>query len=263
MDDLLHARTALEAAARGFDPSACSGDDAIAIVKEIGSIRRLADGVLGKAAKRVEDTAAYTYKNDRNAAELCQRLTGVSTGEAKRAIDGGREAGVVARDGRGDPRRDVVVATGRSDCCRRRRRSVRGSCSCFGLRRRGIVPLRDKCIAVRAAREDQARASRSGCMRQRSFRMWPTADGMVEGHFKVTPEVGGAIKAVIEDGTRRKFRAARTAKVQESQDAYAADTFAEAVTGDPATRKSGGFTTHVIVDHEALLRGNTLAGRDV
>ena len=56
-------------------------------VEEIGSIRRLADGLFGKAAKRVEDTAAYTYGNDRNAAELCQRLTGVSTGEAKRAID--------------------------------------------------------------------------------------------------------------------------------------------------------------------------------
>ncbi len=78
---------ALEAAAAGFDPSACSGDDAIAVVEEIGWIRRLADGVLGKAAKRVEDTAAYTYQNDRNAAELCSRVTGVSAGEAKRAID--------------------------------------------------------------------------------------------------------------------------------------------------------------------------------
>ena len=47
---------------------------------------------------------------------------------------------------------------------------------------------------------------------------------------------------------------------QESQDAYAADAFAEVVTGDPANRKAGGYTTHVIVDHEALLRGNTVPG---
>ncbi len=87
MEDLRHARSALEAAAADFDPSACSGEDAIAVVEEIGAIRRLSDGVLGQAAKRVEDTAAYTYKNDRNAAELCSRVTGVSTGEAKRAID--------------------------------------------------------------------------------------------------------------------------------------------------------------------------------
>ncbi len=108
-------------------------------------------------------------------------------------------------------------------------------------------------------REDQAkRAARLHS--QRSFRMWPTADGMVEGHFKVTPEVGGAIKAAIDHGTRRKFRDARRAKIQESQDAYAADAFADAVTGDPAQRKGGGYTTHVVIDHEALVRGNALEG---
>jgi len=90
--------------------------------------------------------------------------------------------------------------------------------------------------------------------------MWPTADGMVEGHFKVTPEVGGAIRSVIEHGTRRAFRKARRAKVQESQDAYAADALAEAMTGDPAKRTGGGYTTHVVIDHEALVRGNTLPG---
>ncbi len=43
--------------------------------------------MLGKAAKRVEDTAAHTYGTDRNAAELCVRLVGVGSGEAKRAIE--------------------------------------------------------------------------------------------------------------------------------------------------------------------------------
>jgi hypothetical protein len=258
MDDLLHARTALEAVALSFDPSACSGDAAIAIVKEVGSIRRLADGLLGKAAKRVEDTAAYTYKNDRNAAELCQRLTGVSTGEAKRAIElAGKLESLPATDAAmragtlSSRHADLIVSVAADDP------SVEGEL--LRAASKGIVPLRDKCIAMRAEREDQAeRSARQHA--QRSLRMWSTADGMVEGHFKVTPEVGGAIKSVIEDGTRRAFRAARTAKVQESQDAYAADAFAEAVMGDPATRKIAGYTTHVIVDHEALLRGNTVPG---
>ncbi|MGZ4689877.1 MAG: hypothetical protein ACXVKA_15675 [Acidimicrobiia bacterium] len=35
----------------------------------------------------MEDTAAYTYKNDRDAAELCERLAGVGRAEAKRAIE--------------------------------------------------------------------------------------------------------------------------------------------------------------------------------
>ena len=62
------------------------------------------------------------------------------------------------------------------------------------------MPLRDACIAVRARREDQAeRATRQHAAAVVSD-LDRTADGMVEGHFKVTPEVGGAIKARIEDG---------------------------------------------------------------
>ena len=151
MDDLLHARNALEAAARGFDPSACDGDDAIAVVKEIGAIRRLADGLLGKAAKRVEDTAAYVYKNDRNAAELCQRLTGVSTGEAKRAIEvAGKLESLPATDaamraGTLSSRQADLIVSVAADDPSVERQLLKTAAS-------GIVPLRDECIAVRAAR---------------------------------------------------------------------------------------------------------------
>ncbi len=90
--------------------------------------------------------------------------------------------------------------------------------------------------------------------------MWTAPDGMFEGHFKVTPEVGGRIKACIEHGTRRRFRDARTDGTREPQDRYAADAFADAILGDPATAKSGGYTTHVLIDHETLLRGHALDG---
>ena len=56
------------------------------------------------------------------------------------------------------------------------------------------------------------------------------------------------------------FRNARKAKTPEPQDAYAADAFAEALLSDPTKTKGGGYTTHVIIDHEALLRGNTIDG---
>ncbi len=67
---------------------ACAvGHDAIDLVEVLGRQRRLIDGMLGKAAKRVDDTAAHTYGSDRSAAELCVRLVGVGSGEAKRAIE--------------------------------------------------------------------------------------------------------------------------------------------------------------------------------
>ena len=150
MDDLLHARNALEAAARGFDPSACDGDDAIAR----GQGDRFASGdsptdVLGKAAKRVEDTAAYVYKNDRNAAELCQRLTGVSTGEAKRAIEvAGKLESLPATDaamraGTLSSRQADLIVSVAADDPSVERQLLKTAAS-------GIVPLRDECIAVRA-----------------------------------------------------------------------------------------------------------------
>ncbi len=32
------------------------------------------------------------------------------------------------------------------------------------------------------------------------------------------------------------------------------------MTGDPSSVKSGGYTTHIVLDHEALVRGNALPG---
>jgi hypothetical protein len=248
----------LESAAARFDPSSCSGTDAIAIVTEIGSLRRLTDGLLGKAAKRVEDTAAHTYGSDRSAEELCERLVGVGSGEAKRAIEvAGKLESLPATDaamraGTLSVRSAALIASTAADDPSVERSLLKAAT-------KGHVALRDECISVRAALEDQAERSK----RQhaaRSFSMWPTVDGMVEGHFKVTPEVGGAIKAVIEDGTRKRFREARSDGTREGQDAYAADAFADAVTGDPKAAKSGGYTTHIVIDFEALQRGHALEG---
>jgi Domain of unknown function (DUF222) len=258
MDDLRTAESALETAAADFDASVCTGREAIDLVEVLGRQRRLIDGMIAKAAKRVEDTAAYTYDGHRNTGELCEKLVGVASGEAKRAIETATKleslplTDAEVRAGRVSSRQaDLIASTAADDPLVER--------SLLKAAAKGMVALRDECISVRARREDQAERSK----RQhaaRSFSMWPTLDGMVEGHFKVTPEVGGAIKAVIEDGTRKRFREARSDGVRESQDAYAADAFADVVTGDPATAKSGGYTTHIVIDFEALQRGNALEG---
>jgi hypothetical protein len=258
MDDLRNARSVVEAAARELDAAALSGQEAIDGLAALGAIRRLTDGMVGKMTKRVEDTAAYTYGSDRSAAELCVRLVGVASGEAKRAIEVASKLeslpatdAAVRAGGLSARQAELIVGAAAEDP------SVEGEL--IKAASKGMPELRDRCVAVRAAREDQtARAARQHA--KRSFRSWTNADGMFEGHFEVTPEVGGAIKAAIEDGTRRRFRDARSAGVPESQDAYAADAFADAVLGDPAKSQSGGFTTHVLIDHEALLRGNALPG---
>lgn len=252
------ARSELEGVARELDASVCSGQEALDLVEQLGVVRRLVDGMLARVAKRVEDTAAYTYGGERNAAEVVERLVGIGTGEAKRVIE-------VAAHLRSLPGTDAALRAGRlsSRAAEQIVAAASGDPSIEGellkAAAKGMVSLRDKVIEVRAAREDQAaRSARQHAAR--SFRTWTAPDGMVEGHFKVTPEVGGAIKARIDDGTRRRFREARAGGARESQDAYAADAFADAMLGDGSKVGSGGYTTHVVIDHTALVRGNALNG---
>ncbi len=65
---------------------------------------------------------------------------------------------------------------------------------------------------------------------------------------------------MIDNGTRKHFRAARSSGAYESQDAYAADALADSIVGDSKTGKAGGWSAHVLIDHEALVRGHTIAG---
>ncbi|MCU1457454.1 MAG: protein of unknown function endonuclease, partial [Actinomycetia bacterium] len=121
----------------------------------------------------------------------------------------------------------------------------------------GLVPLRDACIAAQARTEDpEARAKRQH--EARSLRMWSAADGMVEGRFRLAPEIGGGLKAAIDEQTRKVFRAKHREGVREEQDAYAADALAELVLG-PSTGRVG-YTAHVVIDHAALVRGHARPG---
>ncbi len=52
------AHDALEGVARDFDTSLLTGDDARQVLDELGTIRRLTDGMLAKAAKRLSDRTA-------------------------------------------------------------------------------------------------------------------------------------------------------------------------------------------------------------
>ena len=64
--------------------------------------------------------------------------------------------------------------------------------------------------------------------RQRSFRMWTDTDGMMQGRFAVTPEVGGQIKAIVDKGVQQILRKRRSGEEHEPHDAYAADVFTNA-----------------------------------
>lgn len=267
-DTLTATRTALETLAREFEPCTLTGEHAVRVVNELGAIRRLVDGMIGKAAKRVEETSAHkrSGNSERDAAQLVGRAVGADTSEARRAISTAKkleklpETDAAVRAGRLSARQAELVADAATANPGAERALLEAAAE-------GIVPLKEACVTARAHAEDATkRAARQHAARR--LRIWTAADGMVEGHFRLAPEVGGRFKAAIDAGTQRIFRARRTTGPHESHDAYAADVLADLVPVDsPApngSAKSAGSKTvtnvHVVIDHTALVRGNAVQG---
>ena len=267
-DTLTSTRTALETMAREFEPRTLTGEQAVRVVTELGAIRRLVDGMLGKAAHRVEETSAHRRngENDRDAAQLVGRAVGADASEARRVIRTAKkveklpETDAAVRAGRLSERQAELVADAATANPAAERKLLAAADE-------GMVPLKEACVNARADAEDPAkRAERQHAGRR--LRIWTAADGMVEGHFRLAPEVGGRFKAVIDTGTQRIFRARRTTGPHEGHDAYAADVLAGLVPGDapaPTGAKPGaGSTTvtnvHVVIDHAALVRGHAVEG---
>ncbi len=287
MPALPSVRTTLEGLARDFEPATLSGPQAVRMVKELGTIRCLTDGLLAKAARRVDETAAYARGNDRDAAALAAKAMGTSPSEARSLMNtaakleqfaatdaavragklSAREAQLIADTAKVNPdaEQDLIAAAAG-----------------------GLAPLSEACLKARAAVETGTDRSRRQ-HRSRSLRMWTDADGMVGGRFSLTPEIGGQIKTIIDGLAGKIFRKRRSGSDHEPMEAYAADALAEAVLGDSAGSVDGGdehatpaatpapvraatpapapkpkaavkFTVHILIDHATLVRGEVGEG---
>jgi hypothetical protein len=265
-DTLASTRTALETMAREFEPRTLTGDQAVRVVTELGAIRRLVDAILGKAAQRVDETSAHRQNggNDRDAAQLVGRAVGADASEARRAIKTAQqleklpETDAAVRAGPLSARQAELVA----DAATANPDAERKLLAAAG---EGMVPLKEACVNARADAEDATRrAARQHAARR--LRIWTAADGMVEGHFRLAPEVGGRFKAAIDAGTQRIFRSRRASGPHESHDAYAADVLADLVPADLLAGEVSGkgsktvTNVHVVIDHAALVRGNAIEG---
>jgi hypothetical protein len=259
---LMSARSMLDEIALAFDASSLSAAEAVRVVDELGSIRRVVDGMVAKAARRV----AETHSGSQSAAASVARSLGVGVGEVRGAIE-------TATKLEGLPATDRAVREGRLSG--REAQLIAGAAShnpsaeaeLLAIAKHGLVPLQDACVAARARVEDPA-ARRKRHHAQREFRSWTDADGMWAGRFRYAPEVGGALKAAIEKQVQRIFRDHKNPVDNESNDAYAADAVAGFVLGDPTetagtvstATKGVDATVHILVSHGTLVRGGVADG---
>ena len=259
-------RSVLDEIARSFDASSLSPEAALRVVDQLGSIRRVVDGMLGKIAKRVAETST----TERDGAAVVARSLGVRPGEVRAAIE-------TASQLENLPLTDRAVREGGLSADEARMIAAAATLNpgaeqeLLDAAQRGLVPLRDACVAARARVEDPAVRAKRQRLRRR-LGMWTNADGMIAGYFELRPEVGGPFKNVIDAQVQRIFRDRKAGTDHESLAAYAADALADFVLGNttaakatptpPAPRASSSVdaTVHIVLDHGALVRGGAVDG---
>jgi hypothetical protein len=248
-------RQSLEELARDFEPGRLSGEQAVEMVEELSGIRRLIDGVSAKSAKRVDETRADKRTSDRDAAALCARVAGTTVREARRAIETAekletlRATDAAVRAGALSARQAAMIVDAATI-------NPEAEDDLLATTPQGLMRLKEACIAARAVIEDGAkRAERQHA--GRFFRTWSNDDGMLEGRFRVTPEVGGRLTQVINAETQRTFLSRHRDGVREPHDRCAADAFVALVLGTTENAKGANTTVHVVIDHAALVRGDT------
>jgi hypothetical protein len=261
-------RSDLDAIALEFDASTLAGCEALRVVDELGAIRRVVDAILAKTAKRVADTDAHAENGDRSAATAVARLLGVGVGEVRSAIETAEKLEHL-------PLTDAAVRAGKLSA--HEARMIAGAATVnpdaeqelLDAAEHGLVPLKDACIAARARVEvPKERAQRQHAARR--LRMWTDDDGMVAGHFHLTPEIGGQVKAAFEAAVQRIFRARRARAEHEPLEAYAADALgmfvlggdAEAAPSEATGPMPGAVqaTVHIVIDHGTLVLGDVVDG---
>jgi len=252
-DSLVGARRTLDEISAEFDASVLSPQAAERVVDELAWIRNVVDAMIAKTARRVAETSARD-----GVARVAQSL-GVGRGVAQAAID---NAEILEQL----PATDAAVRGGRLSAGQAQMIAAAATANpaaeldLLEIAERGLVPLRDACLAARAAVEDAAaRAQRHH--RRRRLGFWTDEEGMIAGRFRLAPEVGGPVKTVFEAAVQRIFRDHKGGKDHEPLAAYAADAFAAFVLGNGgASAKGTDATVHIVVDHGALVRGGAVDG---
>ena len=201
---------------------------------------RLLSAITAKVACRVRDTNGHRARGERDPAATCATVLGVERSAASRLMDvAGRAAAL--------PLVDAALSKGALSL--RQAELIVGAAAfdpgaeqrLLAAAREGLQSLKDECLEVRRhAESDAARAARLRTLRRLS--MWTDDDGMVAGRFRLTPEVGGQIRAVLDHAVQKRFRQRRAGSAHEPLEAYAADALAELVldgaNGAPGRRRA-------------------------
>ena len=156
-DSVANIEVGLDSLDRHFAAGELTGRDALVLLRRFAAIRARVDGFTAKLAKRVDNTCAYMSTGDRDAAHTVSRVLGIEAGEARRALETAARLEAM-------PVVDAAVRAG--ELSARAAQLVSEAAShnpdatgeLLAVARQGLDPLKDACVAARAAVEDSAQA---------------------------------------------------------------------------------------------------------
>jgi hypothetical protein len=237
--------SSLDSLLTGVDPAGVTRASAEALLARLSVHLRVVQGVMCRLAARVA------------VPDVVARATGVGVAEARRAmeladalvhvpeVDAAVRQGVLTTSQAGSILEAVDVNPGAVS-------------RLLDAASDGPVALRREVVKVRSEVEDDSRRAARQHAR-RFLKMWTSDDGMLDGRFSLPPEQGARLKTVLDAEVDRVFRTNRTDGVREPVEAYAADALVNLMTSAKGA-KGPRTSVHVVIDRDALLRGNTLEG---
>ena len=229
------------------------------MVDELGVIRRLAEGVLARAAKRVAESAGYRKGADRDAAQAYARAAGVETSEARRAIGMAKQlehlpaTEATVREGRLSTREAVMIAEAATA-------DPNAEADLLDAAAEGMVPLKDACLAARARAEDPVErvplAGTGADLPDVDFgRRHGRGSFQAHARGRRAGEIGGRQRGAAHL-PRLAANTVRTSRTRPTPPTRSP------ISSSPNHRnaRSAAIAAHVVIDHAALVRGNTLPG---
>jgi hypothetical protein len=260
--------TTLEAVVRHLDPVTLTSDAAVELVELAARGERLCGALKALAARRVAESNVWRGSGERSAAHWLARRSGTSVGQAMQTLETAERLGelpgvdAALRAGELSSLQANEIASAAAADPRSEAELVRAA------QTDGAKGLRDRCRRVKAAALPDELARHRAIHRSRYLRHWTDAEGAGRLDARCTPEVLAEVLVALEPFEAEVFKTARAEGRREGFDAYRLDALVamarSAGGGGPArgsTARSGPrHTVHVVIDHEALLRGHAEAG---
>ena len=267
-DRLATAIAQLERCFDDIDPRLLDGAQAARLVEHCTHVDRVVASVKLRAARRVEETKAYSQTGHRSAAGWLADVTGTSTGQAANSLNTAQQLADL-------PATAAALAGGLISEAEARHiasaASVDRAAEADLLRaaqHESHRRLQEQAARRRAAAQgDEDRDERLHANRQ--LRDWTDGDGATCVRLQLPPADGARLLAAVDARAEQIFQDASRAGRRERLAAYRADALLALVDGAANVAASGAAhvggraldtCVNVLIDYAALVRGRTEAG---